>query len=79
MTFNVEAGAYDEYMGRWSEQLSAQLADFAHVRAGDRVLDVGCGPGNLTAELVSRTAADAVAAVDPSPLFVAAARTPSER
>ena len=74
MNFAVEAEAYDRYMGRWSERLSAQLADFAGIRAGDRVLDVGCGPGNLTAELVSRTAADAVAAVDPSPQFVSAAR-----
>jgi SAM-dependent methyltransferase len=38
------------------------------------VLDVGCGPGSLTAELVSRVGAAAVAAVDPSEPFVAAAR-----
>jgi SAM-dependent methyltransferase len=39
-----------------------------------RVLDVGCGPGALTNVLVERLGADAVAAVDPSETFVAAAR-----
>ena len=38
------------------------------------MLDVGCGPGALTAELVARLGADAVSAVDPSEPFVAAAR-----
>jgi SAM-dependent methyltransferase len=34
------------------------------------VLDVGCGPGALTAELVSRVGPPAVSAVDPSESFV---------
>jgi SAM-dependent methyltransferase len=38
------------------------------------VLDVGCGPGALTAELIRRLGPDAVAAVDPSEPFVQAAR-----
>jgi SAM-dependent methyltransferase len=61
-------------MGRYSVQLSPQLADFAGIRSGQRVLDVGCGPGALTVELVNRLGAAAVAAVDPSEQFVAAAR-----
>ena len=74
MSFDVPADAYDRYMGRYSRQLSAQMADLAGVRPGQRVLDVGCGPGALTAELVTRLGADAVAAVDPSESFVAATR-----
>jgi SAM-dependent methyltransferase len=61
-------------MGRYSVQLSPQLAELAEVRARQRVLDVGCGPGALTGELVRLVGADAVAAVDPSESFVAAAR-----
>ena len=74
MSFDVAAEAYDRFIGRYSLLLSPQLADFAGVRSGQRVLDVGCGPGALTAELVARVGASAVAAVDPSEPFVAAAR-----
>jgi SAM-dependent methyltransferase len=75
MTFQVAAEAYDRFMGRYSKQLSAQLADLAGVRAGQRVLDVGCGPGALTTVLVDRVGADNVAAVEPSEPFAAAARS----
>jgi SAM-dependent methyltransferase len=74
VSFFVAADAYDRFMGRYSRQLSPQLADFADVQVGHRVLDVGCGPGALTGELVSWVGADRVAAVDPSEPFVAAAR-----
>jgi SAM-dependent methyltransferase len=74
-TFDVAAESYDRFMGRYSNQLSAQLADLAGVEAGQRVLDVGSGPGALTAELVQRLGAENVAAVDPSEPFVQAARS----
>jgi SAM-dependent methyltransferase len=74
MTFDVAADGYDRFMGRYSSQLSPQLADLAGLQTGQRVLDVGCGPGALTVELVARLGADSVAAVDPSGPFVAAAR-----
>ena len=73
VSFDVAATAYDRFMGRYSIRLSPQLADLAGVQAGQRVLDVGCGPGALTAELLARTGAGNVAAVDPSAPFVAAA------
>ena len=74
MSFDVAADAYDRYMGRYSVLLAPQLADFAGVGSGQRVLDVGCGPGALTGELVTRVGVSAVAAVDPSAPFVAAVR-----
>jgi SAM-dependent methyltransferase len=74
MSFDVAADAYDRFMGRYSRVLSPAFADLAGVRAGQRVLDVGCGPGALTAELVHRLGSESVAAVDPSEPFVAAAR-----
>ncbi len=74
MSFDVSAEAYGRFMGRFSEPLAAHLADAADVRAGQHALDVGCGPGALTAELVRRLGRDHVLAVDPSEPFVAAAR-----
>ncbi len=74
MGFDVAAEAYDRFMGRYSRQLSSQLADLASIRRGQRVLDVGCGTGALTGELVGRLGPAAVAAVDPSEPFVAATR-----
>jgi ubiquinone/menaquinone biosynthesis C-methylase UbiE len=74
MTFNVTADAYDGFMGRFSEPLAARFAELAQVKAGQRALDVGCGPGGLTAQLVDRLGADAVSAIDPSAPFVTAVR-----
>jgi SAM-dependent methyltransferase len=74
MGFEVPAEAYDRFIGRYSTQLAPQLADLGGIRVGQRVVDVGCGPGALTAELVERVGVGAVCAVDPSESFVAAAR-----
>ena len=74
MSFEVSADAYLRFMGKYSEPLAVQFADLAGIRAGLRVLDVGCGPGALTADLVRRTGPDAVRAVEPSASFAAAAR-----
>ena len=74
MSFDVSADAYGRFMGRYSGPLAVQLADLAAVGPGQRVLDVGCGPGALTAELVRRTGTDLVSAVEPSASFAAAVR-----
>jgi SAM-dependent methyltransferase len=73
-TFDVSADAYDRLVGRYSPQLAAALIDFAGVEPGMRALDVGCGPGALSRELVQRLGASRVSAADPSEPFVAACR-----
>ena len=72
MGFGVAAEAYDLFMGRYSAPLAPAFADFVAVKPGQRVLDVGCGPGALTHELVRRLGAHRVSAVDPSTSFVEA-------
>jgi SAM-dependent methyltransferase len=74
MRFTAAAEKYDRFMGRYSTSLAGGFADAAGVTAGMRVLDVGCGPGALTDELVRRVGAEHVAAIDPAPQFVAANR-----
>lgn len=74
MQFAAPAEHYDRFMGRYAPTLAAALADAAGVTGGMRVLDVGCGPGGLTRELVARVGAANVAAVDPAPQFAEACR-----
>ncbi len=59
MSFAVSADAYGQFL---------------RLAPGQRVLDVGCGPGALAAVLVAGLGAELVSAVDPSPSFVAATR-----
>jgi SAM-dependent methyltransferase len=78
MSFDASRGAYDRYMGRYSNQLAAAFLSFVGGEPGQRALDVGCGPGALTEMLAIGLGGDHVAAADPSESFVAAcsARVP---
>jgi SAM-dependent methyltransferase len=73
-SFRGSADAYDRHVGRYGPQLAAALIGFAGVRRGMRALDVGCGPGALTAALAARLEAANVRAADPSEPFVEACR-----
>ncbi len=73
-SFAVPAEGYDLLIGRYLPTLAPAFADAAGVRAGARALDVGCGPGGLTTELVNRLGRAGVAAIDPSTPFVDACR-----
>lgn len=73
-TFRGSADAYGRLVGRYSPQLAAALMAFAGVEPEMRALDVGCGPGALTAALADRLGTDHVRAADPSEPFVEACR-----
>jgi SAM-dependent methyltransferase len=74
-TFRGSAEAYDRWVGRYSPSLADALIDFSGVEPGSRALDVGCGPGALTAALAKRLGAENVSAADPSQPFVEACRS----
>jgi SAM-dependent methyltransferase len=74
MGFDMPGSAYDRFMGRYSEPLAVPFVDWLDPAPGGRALDVGCGPGALTARLVDRLGADRVVAVDPSESFLTSLR-----
>ncbi|HKU47970.1 MAG TPA: methyltransferase domain-containing protein [Burkholderiales bacterium] len=66
--------AYEQYMGRWSRRLAAPYAEFAAVKDGERLLDVGTGTGALAAALAARTKTSEIVGIDPSAGFIEAAK-----
>ena len=73
-TFRTPAEAYDRHIGRYCAELARALIGAAGVEPGGSALDVGCGPGALTSELVAVLGAERVVAVDPSEPFVESCR-----
>ena len=72
--FFTDADAYQQFMGRYSDRLAPEFAAAAGIAEGQRVLDVGCGAGALTAVLAGIVGGENVAGADPSEPFVEAAR-----
>ncbi len=65
---------YDLFTGRFSAALAEVFVGVVPLEPGQRVLDVGCGPGALTRLLVERVGAENASAVDPTQAYVEAAR-----
>ncbi len=74
----MPAHPYDRHVGRYGSALAAGLIAVAGIKAGARVLDVGCGTGQLAAALAELVGPERVAALDPSPgaVEVCRARVP---
>ena len=75
-SFQKPAEVYDRFVGRYGRALAEATLERLTVAPGWRVLDVGCGPGPLTAVLAEVVGGESVGAVDPSEPF---ARACSER
>ena len=66
---------YERMMGRWSKLAGRIFLDWLDAPRDLHWLEVGCGNGAFTEELIARTAPRAVDAVDPSEGQLAFART----
>jgi ubiquinone/menaquinone biosynthesis C-methylase UbiE len=71
----TDGEAYERLMGRWSRLVGEGFLDWLDVPIGLRWLDVGCGNGAFTEELIARRAPAAVTAIDPSEDQLSYART----
>ncbi len=75
----TDGEAYERLMGRWSRLVGEAFLAWLDVPIGLRWLDVGCGSGAFTEELIARRAPVAVMAIDPSEDQLAYARTRTTR
>src|SRR4051812_1678459 len=75
MRFGSVAGLYEASRQGYPPELVGRMISTAGVGAGDRVLEIGCGTGQLTRQLLDHRFA--LTAIDISPDMVAVARTHS--
>ena len=66
--------AYERFMGRWSRALAPLLVEFAAIRNGDAVLDVGSGTGALTAAVAAVAPSSQIVGIDTAAPYVAFAQ-----
>jgi ubiquinone/menaquinone biosynthesis C-methylase UbiE len=71
----TDGEAYERMMGRWSRLVGETFLAWLDLPNGLRWLDVGCGNGAFTEEIIARRAPATVMAIDPSDEQLAFART----
>jgi ubiquinone/menaquinone biosynthesis C-methylase UbiE len=71
----TDGEAYERLMGRWSRLVAQRFLDWLDTPKNLRWLDVGCGNGAFTEEIIVRCAPATVMAIDPSEEQLAYART----
>jgi ubiquinone/menaquinone biosynthesis C-methylase UbiE len=66
--------SYDAYMGRWSRLVAAGFLDWQGAGNGLDWLEIGCGTGALSQQILTRCNPRRLTAIEPSEGFVAQAR-----
>ncbi len=66
----ADAIAYESFIGRWSRLIAPLFVEFARIRDGDRVLDVGSGTGSLAFSITASRRRCRVVGIDPSAQYV---------
>lgn len=65
----TDGDGYELQMGRWSRRLAGPFLEFVGTAEDERVLDIGCGTGNLAFAL-AKTPIRQVRGVDVSPAYI---------
>lgn len=74
----ANAAGYEQLMGRWSARLAPLYTDFAQLRDGVKILDVGCGTGALVRSIAGMARSSEIVGIDPAQSFVDYARTQTD-
>ena len=70
-----DGAAYERMMGAWSQLVGQVFLDWLSPATGQRWIDVGCGNGAFTEQLIQRCAPVEAQGIDPSEAQLAFART----
>lgn len=70
----TDGDAYEMYVGRWSRKIGAEFLSCLDVPSGQRWLDLGCGTGALTSQILRTRSPRSVVGVEPSEDFLSLAR-----
>lgn len=73
-SFFTDGAAYERLMGRWSRRVGDIFLDWIDVPENLRWIDIGCGTGVFTEELIKRCSPAKVVGIDPSAAQIAFAR-----
>jgi len=65
---------YDQFMGRWSTLISERFLDWFAIPLSHSWLDVGCGTGSLTQQILETCRPSEITSVDSSSDFIAYAQ-----
>src|SRR6185437_12381415 len=70
-----DGAAYERMMGAWSQLVGQVFLDWLSPGPGQRWIDVGCGNGAFTGQVIQRCAPAEIQGIDPSEAQLAFART----
>jgi SAM-dependent methyltransferase len=65
---------YESYVGRWSRTVAREFLDWLEIPADSRWIDVGCGTGSLSSNILDRLSPRDVLGIDQSAAFIAHVR-----
>lgn len=70
----TDGDAYEMYVGRWSRKVGEEFLAWLGAPPAARWLDLGCGTGALTSQILQHGAPHSVIGVEPSDGFISLAR-----